>query len=78
MYYLYSSTKNLKKLIEALTEQKQKYGLTIHEENLERRKRKKPTDWVSSGINNSLRHLGGTSEQGKLEENKQKGCKKKK
>ena len=76
--YVKLSRENLQKIVVWKTEQKQKYGLTIHEENLERRKRKKPTDWVSSGINNSLRHLGGTSEQGKLEENKQKGCKKKK
>ena len=72
-----SDKNNLDKLYDALIEQKEKYELTIHEENLERRKRKNPTDWVSSGINNGLKHLGGTSEQGTIEQMKQHGCKKK-
>lgn len=71
-----SNTAKKKAIREALKYYKKKYAQTIHETNLERGKIKNTTQWVPSEINNTLGHLGGTSEQGSLEKMQQQGCSK--
>mgnify|MGYP001026656702 CR=1 FL=1 len=59
-----------------LDSEKKAHGQVIHETNLEADEIKTTTQWVPKEINNRLKHLGGISEQKRVEkeQNKQKPC----